>query len=287
MMNVIKMDLYRMVKQKISYILLVAMTAFLVFSVAMTAFLVFSVAMTKEDMAMTQTPMTAEQASEESMGNLGLYLNVPAASAQDVTVDLEVFSHMASRAPAIFTAIFAVIFLTADLQTGYIKNIAGQIEKRQWLIYSKAVVLAVYTAVSFIVTLITITLSCAVFFGKATISSFPKLMAYMGGEYMLYMAFGCIILCLAVIIRNHAVTVALAICLCMNIQLVLYGVINSLLGRAGVDGMNISEYTVSGWMSCLSLGASAGDMLRGIVTALIFGAAALTVAVIVFKQRDI
>ena len=77
MMNVIKMDLYRMVKQKISYILLVALTAFLVFSVAMTAFLVFSVAMTKEDMAMTQTPMTAEQASEESMGNLGLYLNVP------------------------------------------------------------------------------------------------------------------------------------------------------------------------------------------------------------------
>lgn len=71
MMNVIKMDLYRMVKQKISYILLVALTAFLVFSVAMT----------KEDMAMTQTPMTAEQASEESMGNLGLYLNVPAASA--------------------------------------------------------------------------------------------------------------------------------------------------------------------------------------------------------------
>ena len=277
MINVIKMDLYRMAKQKISYILLIALAAFLVFSVAMT----------KEDMAMTQTPMTAEQASEEAMGNFGLYLNVPSASAQTVTVDLEVFSHMASRAPAIFTAIFAVIFLTADLQTGYIKNIAGQIEKRQRLIYSKAAVLAVYTAAAFVVTLITIALSCAAFFGRAAVESLPKLMVYMAGEYMLYLAFGCIILCLAVIIRNHAVAVALAICLCMNIQVILYGVINSVLAKAGLEGINISEYTVSGWMSSLGLDASAGDMVQSIVTALIYLAAALAVSVIVFKQRDI
>ena len=49
---------------------------------------------------------------------------------------------------ALFLVIFTVLFSSADIGSGYIKNIGGQVRSRRNLIFSKASVLFVYTTVT-------------------------------------------------------------------------------------------------------------------------------------------
>ena len=46
---------------------------------------------------------------------------------------------------ALFMVIFAVLYSTADMTSGFIKNIAGQVRDRRGLVFAKGVSLFVYT----------------------------------------------------------------------------------------------------------------------------------------------
>lgn len=280
MLNAVKMDIYRGFKGKAIYIALICLAAFLVFSVSMT----------KEDIniqAEQETYMDAASAGAQSAENIGLYVTAPVKDDQSVTAADEIFAHFSSRLVAIFVAVFAALFSLADIHTGFIKNLAGQIKKRRWLVLSKAIAIAVFTAIMTAVSVIVIVIAQTVVFKGLKWGDIPDLLIYIGAEYLLYTSFGLIIMCLSMLIKNSTVSVTLGICLCMNIQMILYGFVNKAVSSLGIENFSIADYTVTGNMALLTVSPDTGVLLRAVAVAVCFGAAAVALTVFIFRKRDI
>ena len=80
--------------------------------------------------------------------NLGMTVTMPTEPGKPVTVFDVFFSNAQGRFYALFLIIFAVMFSTADIKSGYIKNIGGQVPRRGVLVVSKAVALALFTVIT-------------------------------------------------------------------------------------------------------------------------------------------
>ena len=141
MLKLIKMDLYRMFHTKAFYIIWIILGAAVIFSTTMS----------KEDYQYMQEEAAKgqlETVSEEGTLNFGLSVSLPTKPEEKVTIFDQIFANMQSKFIALFLVIFTVLFSTADLTSGYIKNIGGQVKDRGSLILSKAIVLLLYTVLT-------------------------------------------------------------------------------------------------------------------------------------------
>ena len=135
MLNIIKMDFYRMLKSKSQYILWILLTVMLVLTTA---------SMRKEykdPQASANNWETMQEGVEDTAENLGMYVTVPTEPGQKATLYDMFYANTQGKVEAIFIVIFAVLFATADIRSGYIKNIGGQCRRRSDLVISKAVIL--------------------------------------------------------------------------------------------------------------------------------------------------
>lgn len=67
--------------------------------------------------------------------NVGMMVTLPTEPGEKVTVYDIFFANSQGKFYALFLVIFAVMFSTADIGSGYIKNIGGQVQKRGALIF--------------------------------------------------------------------------------------------------------------------------------------------------------
>lgn len=62
---------------------------------------------------------------------------LPTQPGEKVTVFDQVYANLQAKFVALFLVIFTVLFSSADIGSGYIKNIGGQVRSRRNLIFSK------------------------------------------------------------------------------------------------------------------------------------------------------
>ena len=174
MLNMIKMDVYRMFRTKSMYVIWIILLA----SAMLTSFLskIDYDAVNKEwerqqavesqadtdgqtvDVINAQDieEQQADDSNKEQLSqqntdnvNIGMSVELPTEPGKKVTVMDVFFSNAQGKFYALFLVIFAVMFATADIKSGYIKNIGGQVSQRGMLIVSRAVALALFTAITF------------------------------------------------------------------------------------------------------------------------------------------
>ena len=163
MLNMIKMDVYRMFRTKSMYVIWIILLA----SALLTSFLskIDYDAVNKEwekkqavDVVNAQDieEQQADDSNKEQLSqqntdnvNIGMSVELPTEPGKKVTVMDVFFSNAQGKFYALFLVIFAVMFATADIKSGYIKNIGGQVSQRGMLIVSRAVALALFTAITF------------------------------------------------------------------------------------------------------------------------------------------
>ena len=142
MLNMIKMDLYRMFRTKSMYIVWIVLAVAVLF----TTFLCKTDydSLNKEDASQQEqfTEPTAENI------NVGMMVTLPTEPGEKVTVYDIFYANSQGKFYALFLVIFAVLFSTADIGSGYIKNIGGQVQKRGALIFSRSIALAVFMALT-------------------------------------------------------------------------------------------------------------------------------------------
>ena len=73
----------------------------------------------------------------------------------------------------------------------------------------------------------------------------------------------------------------------MNTMIVLYGVINHLIQKAGVENFQILKYTVTGKIALLSMSPTNKECLTAVVIAAAFGIVVTLLTAWVFRKRDI
>ena len=80
--------------------------------------------------------------------NVGMMVTLPTEPGEKVTVYDIFFANSQGKLYALLLVIFTVLFSTADISSGYIKNIGGQVRNRGTLIFSRAIALAVFTVLT-------------------------------------------------------------------------------------------------------------------------------------------
>ena len=311
MLNMIKMDVYRMFRTKSMYVIWIILLA----SALITSFLSkidydaankeWEKQQAVESQADTDTDMQAadvvnaqdieeqqadnsnkEQLSQQNTDNvnIGMSVELPTEPGKKVTVMDVFFSNAQGKFYALFLVIFAVMFATADIKSGYIKNIGGQVSQRGMLIVSRAVALALFTAITFAGIFVFQAAANMLAFKCVVWGNWKEIIPYFLTELTLHYAFVLICMAIAVIIKNNVISMTLSVCLTMNI---VYAFIDYVVNRKGLHNFSIYKYTVTGRMAMLPMNAGRDDVVSSMCVAATFIVIMLSLSSYIFQKRDI
>ena len=314
MLNMIKMDVYRMFRTKSMYVIWIILMA----SSLLTSFLSkidydaankeWEKQQAVESQADTDTDMQAadvvnaqdieqqqaadsnkEQLSQQNTDNvnIGMSVELPTEPGKKVTVMDVFFSNAQGKFYALFLVIFAVMFATADIKSGYIKNIGGQVSQRGMLIVSRAVALALFTAITFAGIFVFQAAANMLAFKCVVWGNWKEIIPYFLTELTLHYAFVLICMAIAVIIKNNVISMTLSVCLTMNIMSIVYALIDYVGNRVGLHNFNIYKYTVTGRMAMLPMNAGREDVISSVCVAAAFIIIMLSLSSYIFQKRDI
>ena len=251
MLNMIKMDLYRMVRTKSMYVVWIVMAAAIFFSTSMSK---LDIDTMNKEAEQQQTESIAETVEPETI-NMGMSVFLPTQPGEKVTVFDQVYANLQAKFEALFLVIFTVLF--------------------------------VYTTVTMLIYFILQIIAQQMYFGYLEWGNGSELLRYFGIQILLHYALVLISMAIAVVLNSNVFSMTIVICLCMNTMIVLYGVINHLIQKAGVENFQILKYTVTGKIALLSMSPTNKECLTAVVIAAAFGIVVTLLTGWVFRKRDI
>ena len=280
MLNMLKMDLYRMFCTRSMYVIWIVMAVVIVATTALVK--------------MDFDALNAENPSQEELAevgtedfNVGIMVELPTQQGESITVYDVFYANSMSRFYALFLVIFAVIFSTADINSGYIKNIGGQVKNRGALIVSRAAALAVFTFITMVGVFLLQAVSNFIYFREVEWGNFNAFLAYFFTEAALHYALVLICMAIAVILKNNVISMVISICLTMNLMSLVYYLIERFIDKVGIHNFVISKYTVTGRISMLGMEPGGRECLVSLAVAVIFGIVVTTLSSVIFRKRDI
>ena len=281
MLNIIKMDLYRMFKTKSMYVIWIVLAAILLITT--------SLCKTDYELLNEMDAMKQEQVTEPTVDNInvGMMVTLPTEPGEKVTVYDIFFANSQGKLYALLLVIFTVLFSTADISSGYIKNIGGQVRNRGTLISSRAIALAVFTVLTMAGAFLFQAAANGIFFGELEWGNTKAILSYFVTELALHYALVLICMAIAIILKNNVISMVIAVCLSMNVMTIVYGVINSAIQKIGIQNFQIYKYTITGKLSLLPMNPSGNECLAAFGVAIVFIVMMISVSSVVFQKRDI
>lgn len=283
MLNMIRMELYRMFKTKSMYVIWLVMAAGILFTTGLSAGEMKTYSMEeKQEMYEYATGQT-----ESENVNLGMDVTVPTKPGEEVSVFDLFYANIKGKFLALFMVIFAVLYSTADMTSGFVKNIAGQVRDRRGLVFAKGVSLFVYTVLTMLIFTGIQTISNALFFDELVFGPVKEFLQYAGIQTLLHFALLIIVMCIAIVLRNNVISMMLSVCLCMNVLVIFYSFLDNLIAKAHIKNFHVLEYTVTGNISFLETNVTAKMAVTALAVSIAFVIVMIEVCSTVFKKRDI
>lgn len=283
MLNMIRMELYRMFKTKSLYVIWLVLAAGILFTTGLSADEMKTYTM--EEKQEMYEYATGQQKSDTV--NLGMDVTVPTKPGDTVSVFDLFYGNIKGKFLALFMVIFAVLYSTADMTSGVIKNIAGQVRDRRGLVFAKGVSLFVYTVLTMLIFTGIQTISNALFFDELVFGPVKEFLQYAGIQTLLHFALLIIVMCIAIVLRNNVISMMLSVCLCMNVLVIFYSFLDNLIAKAHIKNFHVLEYTVTGNISFLETNVTAKMAVTALAVSIAFVIVMIEVCSTVFKKRDI
>lgn len=283
MLNMIRMELYRMFKTKSLYVIWLVLAAGILFTTGLSADEMKTYTM--EEKHEMYEYATGQQKSDTV--NLGMDVTVPTKPGDTVSVFDLFYGNIKGKFLALFMVIFAVLYSTADMTSGFVKNIAGQVRDRRRLVFAKGVSLFVYTVLTMLIFTGIQTVSNALFFDEFVFGPVKEFLQYAGIQTLLHFAFLMIVMCIAIVLRNNVISMMLSVCLCMNVLVIFYSFLDNLIAKAHIKNFHVLEYTVTGNISFLETNVTAKMAVTALAVSIAFVIVMIEVCSTVFKKRDI
>lgn len=281
MLNIIKMDLYRMFKTKSMYVIWIVLAAILLITT--------SLCKTDYELSTEKDAMKQEQVTEPTVDNInvGMMVTLPTEPGEKVTVYDIFFANSQGKLYALLLVIFTVLFSTADISSGYIKNIGGQVGNRGSLIFSRSIALSVFSVLTMTGAFLFQAAANCIVFGELEWGNTKAILSYFVTELALHYALVLICMAIAIILKNNVISMVIAVCLSMNVMTIVYGVINSAIQKIGIQNFQIYKYTITGKLSLLPMNPSGNECLAAFGVAIVFIVMMISVSSVVFQKRDI
>ncbi len=296
MFNAIRMDVYRLFKTKSTYIILVIMLAL---SVMGTGLMSVMTEMTGAERQQVQTEQMSDNAdyaggddqfnkdTEGAQSQLSVSVSEIDPDENDNSVLSFAMSDISGLQAGLFIIIFTVLFSMADINSGFIKSIGGQVKGRGVLIVSKMAAIAIFTAIVIIADFLTELIAVNIFFDDAVVGSASEIVRLLSSQFVLNFALAVLMMAIAIIIKNNVVSMIIGVCMCTGIFELIFMGINYLMDKIGFSDFDINNILITGKIQNVTIGADAADIGYALLTAAIYIAVSVLAVYNVFKHRDI
>lgn len=296
MFNAIRMDVYRLFKTKSTYIILVIMIAL---SVMGTGLMSVMTEMTEAEGQQVQTEQMSDNAgyagdddqlyedTEGAQSQFSVSVSESDPDENDNSVLSFAMSDISGLQAGLFIIIFTVLFSMADINSGFIKSIGGQVKGRGVLIVSKMVAIAIFTAIVIIADFLTQLIAVNIFFDDAVVGSASEIVRLLSSQFVLNFALAVLMMAIAMIIKNNVVSMIIGVCMCSGIFELIFMGINYLMDKIGFNDFDINNILITGKIQSVTIGADASDIGYALLAAAIYIVVSVFAVYNVFKHRDI
>lgn len=290
MLNLIKMDLYRLVRSKSFWvmILVTAMVAFI--SAFATNYSFEAIDSLTESEAMSSMGFDTDSDNAMSIGLTDEFNEMDILFGGEKVYYTEVFNYdFSALTILLFCAIFPPIFVNAEQKYGFVKNIAGQMPNRGMLVLSKLCAVAVQVIIVFVTYMIASSISCSILFGDRLVFDFSaEFIKVFALHFLLHYAFAVLVTAVTILLRGSALSMTFGIIISAGVTTFIYSFIDIVLHKIGFsEDFSIGNFALESCIGDVSTQLSGGDLARVVTVGAVFLIASIAVSVVTMCRRDV
>lgn len=243
MLNIFKMDLYKMFKSKTFYALIIALLIIVLsFSTLLRITLSMDYEKGKDSSFSLETKNSDMKTNDRGITEKEYYAIVEEMK-DSMTVDEFINFQYGSLIMGILLSIFIAIFVCSESETGFIKNLIPIRNSRINLVLSKILVILFFIIIQGAVAVIASIAASFIVVGTIGKIPYEEIMKYMGLQMMLLMAFGALMTLVSYLFRSKAITVTIGILLSVNIHGQLLGMLDEIISTSKIK---LAELSITG-----------------------------------------
>lgn len=279
MSRAIKLELYRLRRNKYPWIILVLSSLMIIGSVYMTK--VDYHYYINDKAALENLKINFTQI------NWGIYVGSVIPDWLDlgyIPITELFMRNIQSKILLMFQTVFIVMYIGDELKSSFLKNINQVFPKKIELILGKVAIICVYTLAIFITNFIIMSLSFYFMEGYLKFTEIGIFIKYILTEYLLYITYSIIIMFLAYLIKNSAVTLIIGLLESAGILQIIDTIFHQISGNLSFSIMN---YLISGNIVLLSIDSSDSIYLRVTLLSIIYLIIMIILNTMILSKRDI
>lgn len=189
-----------------------------------------------------------------------------------------------SKILLMFQTVFIVMYIGDELKSSFLKNINQNFPKKIELILGKVIIICIYTFAIFITSFIIMSLSFYIMEGYLKFTEIGIFIKYILAEHLLYITYSIAIMFLAYLIRNSAVTLIIGLLESAGILQIIDTIFHQISGNSSFSIMN---YIISGNIVLLSIDSSDSIYLRVTLLSIIYLIIMIILNTMILSKRDI
>lgn len=279
MSRAIKLELYRLRRNKYPWIILILSSLMIIGSVYMTK--VDYHYYINDKAALENLKINFTQI------NWGIYVGSVIPDWLDlgyIPITELFMRNIQSKILLMFQTVFIVMYIGDELKSSFLKNINQVFPKKIELTLGKVTIICVYTLAIFITNFIIMSLSFYFMEGYLKFTEIGIFIKYILTEYLLYITYSIIIMFLAYLIRNSAVTLIIGLLESAGILQIFDTIIHQISGNFS---SSIMKYLISGNIVLLSINSSSSIYLRVAILSIIYLVIMIILNTVILSKRDI
>lgn len=279
MSRAIKLELYRLRRNKYPWIILILSSLMIIGSVYMTK--VDYHYYINDKAALENLKINFTQI------NWGIYVGSVIPDWLDlgyIPITELFMRNIQSKILLMFQTVFIVMYIGDELKSSFLKNINQVFPKKIELTLGKVTIICVYTLAIFITNFIIMSLSFYFMEGYLKFTEIGMFIKYILTEYLLYITYSIIIIFLAYLIRNSAVTLIIGLLESAGILQIIDTIFHQISGNLSFSIMN---YLISGNIVLLSIDSSDSIYLRVTLLSIIYLVIMIILNTVILSKRDI
>lgn len=279
MSRAIKLELYRLRRNKYPWIILILSSLMIIGSVYMTK--VDYHYYINDKAALENLKINFTQI------NWGIYVGSVIPDWLDlgyIPITELFMRNIQSKILLMFQTVFIVMYIGDELKSSFLKNINQVFPKKIELTLGKVAIICVYTLAIFITSFIIMSLSFYFMEGYLKFTEIGIFIKYILTEYLLYITYSIIIMFLAYLIRNSAVTLIIGLLESAGILQIIDTIFHQISGNLSFSIMN---YLISGNIVLLSIDSSNSIYLRVTLLSIIYLIIMIILNTMILSKRDI
>lgn len=279
MSRAIKLELYRLRRNKYPWIILILSSLMIIGSVYMTK--VDYHYYINDKAALENLKINFTQI------NWGIYVGSVIPDWLDlgyIPITELFMRNIQSKILLMFQTVFIVMYIGDELKSSFLKNINQVFPRKIELTLGKVAIICVYTLAIFITSFIIMSLSFYFMEGYLKFTEIGIFTKYILTEYLLYITYSIIIMFLAYLIRNSAVTLIIGLLESAGILQIIDTIFHQISGNLSFSIMN---YLISGNIVLLSIDSSNSIYLRVVILSIIYLIIMIILNNMILSKRDI